>query len=229
MVYITGDTHGEIERFSKKYIPFEDKLTEKDTIIVTGDFQFIFRGDEKEEENLDYLAGKRYEICFIDGNHENFPRLFSYPTVDYRSGKAGEIRKNIHYLRRGEIYEIEGKRYFTFGGAFSLNSPYLTTGVDHFTEEVPVDADYENADFNLKKANYSVDYIITHQAPTSLLRALGHEPHPADARLDDYLQWVKENAEFEKWYFGHWHDDRRLDEKSYLIWFSITEAGKFPE
>lgn len=225
MVYITGDTHGEEARFSEDYIPGESGFTEEDTVLVTGDFQFIFKDDTEQEKALDRLAEKKYEICFIDGNHEKFPTLFAYPEVSFRGGRAREIRKNIHYLIRGEVFSMEGKSYFVFGGAFSLNSPYLTTGVDHFTEEIPVDEDYENAKKNLECANYSVDYVITHQAPTSVLLMLGQAPHPADRRLDDYMEELMHKLEYKKWYFGHWHDDREISDKMTLLWFDCKRAG----
>ena len=75
MIYITGDTHGDIERFQDKSLK---KLTAEDIIIVCGDFGFIWQGGEKERKTLKALAKKKYTIAFIDGAHENFGRLRSY-------------------------------------------------------------------------------------------------------------------------------------------------------
>lgn len=40
-VYITGDIHGDVTRFSEFYIPNESELTEQDCIIVCGDFGLV--------------------------------------------------------------------------------------------------------------------------------------------------------------------------------------------
>ena len=45
-IYITGDTHGEVEALLKRREKITDKLTEKDKIIVCGDFGFVFRYDK---------------------------------------------------------------------------------------------------------------------------------------------------------------------------------------
>ena len=39
MIYVTGDIHGEVERFSEKEIK---RLKKQDTLIVLGDFGFLW-------------------------------------------------------------------------------------------------------------------------------------------------------------------------------------------
>ena len=39
MIYITGDTHGEYDHFLNRV--YRDHVTEKDTVIVCGDFGFV--------------------------------------------------------------------------------------------------------------------------------------------------------------------------------------------
>ena len=46
MIYITADTHGEIERFSSKNTK---KLKALDTLFVAGDFGFVWRSKEREK------------------------------------------------------------------------------------------------------------------------------------------------------------------------------------
>ena len=78
MIYITGDIHGEIARFQNNNMS-DAAFGKEDVLIVCGDFGFVFTGSEKEKEKLDELEKKPYTICFCDGNHENFPLLFSFP------------------------------------------------------------------------------------------------------------------------------------------------------
>ena len=46
MIYITGDTHGDISCFKN---PKLNKLGEKDILIVCGDFGFIWNPQDKNE------------------------------------------------------------------------------------------------------------------------------------------------------------------------------------
>ena len=69
MVYITGDTHGEINRFSNAFLPDESEWTENDYLLICGDFGFVFFDNEREKMQLDMLEKKPYNILFADGNH----------------------------------------------------------------------------------------------------------------------------------------------------------------
>ena len=49
MVYITGDVHGDLDFFKDARLK---KLTEDDTLIICGDFGFLWDGSEKEKKAL---------------------------------------------------------------------------------------------------------------------------------------------------------------------------------
>ena len=53
MIFVTADTHGDMERFEAKAIK---KLKKTDTLFVLGDFGFIWNDDEKTEKDLKKLA-----------------------------------------------------------------------------------------------------------------------------------------------------------------------------
>ena len=57
----------------------------------------------------------------MDGNHENFDILYKYPVEKWNDGKIHRITPNIVHLMRGEIYSIEGKTIFTFGGGTTVD------------------------------------------------------------------------------------------------------------
>ena len=59
---------------------------------------------------------QKYNVCFLDGTHENFELLKSYDVIEWNGGKARQIYKNLYHLMRGQIYEIEGLKIFTMGG-----------------------------------------------------------------------------------------------------------------
>ena len=38
MIYATGDTHGNFQRFKPEYFPEQARMTRKDYMIICGDF-----------------------------------------------------------------------------------------------------------------------------------------------------------------------------------------------
>lgn len=115
MIYITGDTHGDISCFKN---PKLNKLGEKDILIVCGDFGFIWNPhDKNERKNLEYLKKRKYTICFVDGAHENFDILNSYKPYRWKGGNTHKIADNIYHLMRGEIFTFEGKSFLLWAAA----------------------------------------------------------------------------------------------------------------
>lgn len=134
-VHITGDTHGDISRFFVGQPTEETGWSARDTLIVCGDFGYIFSADRFEERLLDLLEQKPYTICFCDGNHDHIPAICSYPETQWNGGRAHRIRRNLYHLMRGQVYEINGKSFFTMGGAYSLDRQRRQEGVSFWHEE----------------------------------------------------------------------------------------------
>ena len=62
MVFVTGDTHGDPNRLSKNGLK---NLKAGDTLIVCGDFGFIWDKSKNEQKILKALSKREYNICFI--------------------------------------------------------------------------------------------------------------------------------------------------------------------
>ena len=77
MVYLTGDTHGDIDRFKHGKLRW---LGKRDTVVVLGDFGFVWDGSKEEQKKLDWLRKRPYILLFLDGSHENYDLLTQYPT-----------------------------------------------------------------------------------------------------------------------------------------------------
>lgn len=104
MIYITGDTHGEQARFSPFGMPREESFRANDTVIVCGDFGYIFSGSDEENKFLDELSEKPYTICFCDGNHDNLPAIYAYPEEEWNGGSCSQDKKK--YLSSHERTDI---------------------------------------------------------------------------------------------------------------------------
>ena len=234
MIYVTGDIHGDPRRFSKDIFGEQSEMTKDDYVIICGDFGLVwdYRGENKTEKYwLDWLEDKSFTTLFVDGNHENFDRLENYQADEWHGGKVHFVRPSVIHLMRGQVFEIQGKKFFTFGGASShdITSGILDPEDKHFTEkrkaldkdrsslyrinhwswwkqELPTEDEMQEGLDNLKKSDNKVDYIITHCAYNSLLPQLdgGSGLYTKDM-LTDYLQQIKQTVDYKHWLFGHYH------------------------
>lgn len=216
MIYITGDTHGNQRKWIEK---IQSVLKSGDILIVAGDFGIGFWDGPfwSEELFFDYISEQSYSVCFIDGNHENFTKLNLYPIETWNGGKIHKIRHNLFHLMRGEIFNIDGVNIFTFGGGYSSDKYRRRENISWWPEEMPFEEEYANARNNLEKANYCVDYIITHTAPyesvqyLSTIQKLGIKKDVFEEMpLTTFFDYVQKNAEYRHWYFGHFHVDVEL-------------------
>ena len=246
MVYITGDTHAEFGRFATKRFPDQREMTRDDHVIICGDFGGIWYDNKTERYNLKQLARRNPTFLFVDGNHENFDRLHSdeFPVVDLLGGKAHKIRDNIYHLMRGNVYEIEGKKFFAFGGAsshdirdgiidpakyeslkaavndynfrtFHLGEQLRIKGLSWWEQELPTQEEMDCGIETLKKHDFKVDYVISHCCPTFVATLLGFKNSD---KLTDYFQDLifKHGLEFKEWHFGHYHKDVRVNREFFL-------------
>ena len=58
MVYVTGDMHGDPARLAS---PAIRRLRKGDTLLVCGDFGFIWDGSAAEQKRLAKMAKQKYE------------------------------------------------------------------------------------------------------------------------------------------------------------------------
>ena len=157
-IYITGDIHGYPKRLSNKSLKlFRLEISERDKVIICGDFGLPWCNDKEDEYWLNWLEEKNFEILFVDGNHENFDLLYQFPVVERYGGKVHKVRKNIFHLMRGEVYEIEGKTFFAFGGASSVDKHLRVESISWWEQENFSLYEFDNAVNNLKKVDFKVD------------------------------------------------------------------------
>ncbi len=212
-VFVTGDIHGtfdydKIKKFRKL---IKNEVTLDDYLIVCGDFGVLWLNDKEDM----YMLKRVYKdfpctILWVDGNHENFEKLYSYPTEDFCGGKVHRITDRILHLKRGEVFNLNNEcKIFAFGGAKSSDRGY-DSGDDYgwWKEELPTKAEMENGLRNLAKHDNTVDYIVTHDCSGKILEEKFSIFREQDKGFSDYLQKIAESTSFKHWYFGHHHSDR---------------------
>jgi predicted phosphodiesterase len=130
MIYLTGDTHGslDIRKLSTSRFPEQRQMKKEDYVVVLGDFGLVWNNDKDDMYWRKWLEEKPFTTLFVDGNHENFDLLNNFEEVPWKGGKVQFINSSIIHLMRGQVYEIEGKKFFTMGGASSLDKQYRVAG-----------------------------------------------------------------------------------------------------
>lgn len=227
MVYITGDTHGIYKVLAARleYAKTQGvSLTEKDTLLICGDFGFVL--SKKEEKELEQLVKLPFNIAFVDGNHENFPKLYEYPVEEWNGGKVHRISDRIVHLMRGELFTIEGRTFFTFGGAYSTDRWMRAHKYSWWDEELPSNEEYKHAGETLIRCGYKADYILTHAAPIRMIYSMRHAPDRHEIELVNFLEWLYTECKFGHWYCGHYHEDTQLADNFTVLYEDIVALGE---
>ncbi len=202
MIYITGDTHGNIDFFKVKQY-FENKyVTDEEYLIILGDAGIVWSETECYIRDYSYL---RLNVLFIDGNHENFELLNKFPIVDYNGAKCHRLDDSVYHILRGEIINLNGLSFLCMGGATSIDKFYREEGISWWKEENISDLDIQNALDNLKKYDYKIDYVLTHCAPNKYVEKMfGYKTDSNTEKLSKLEYYCT----FNNWYFGHYHQDK---------------------
>lgn len=226
-------------------------MTKNDYVIICGDFGGVWNKEKESKEEtmlMDWLEGKSFTTLFVDGNHENFDRLNAYPVEEWHGGKVHKIRPSVIHMMRGQIFEIDGKSIFTFGGASSHDidggileldnpdykekkkkldkgwRPYRINHLSWWQQELPSKEEMEEGRRNLAIHDNTVDFIVTHCCASSTQTLLGGSMYRPDIETE-YLEEIRQNTRFRKWFFGHYHDNRNVNAKEILLYEQIIQIS----
>ncbi len=256
MIFVTGDTHSNVSKLNTKSFPEQKRMSKSDFVIILGDFGLVWNKNEDAYEKywLDWLDGKPFTTLFVDGNHENFDRLCNeYEEKEWMGGLVHEIRPSVLHLKRGCVFELQGLKFFAFGGARSHDiddgvydagdpkleelkklerdgySPmYRINHVSWWAEEMPCKEEMSFGMENLAKHDFCVDYIITHDLPASslvLYRATRSHFETKPDELEEYLEEVRIKTKYKMWFCGHHHDECRVAQKEAILYNQIVRIA----
>ena len=164
MVYLTGDTHGELDRFKHGRLRW---LGKRDIVVVMGDFGFVWDGSKEEQKKLDWLRKRPYTLLFLDGAHENYDLLAQYPVEERFGGRVQALGGNVYHVCRGSVLELEGKKYLCFGGTESPDKEEREAGYNWWPQEMPSEEEYaahlsESKAFARQNPNYTLKCSTAH-------------------------------------------------------------------
>lgn len=251
MIYVTGDCHCNFERFITEIFPEQKTMSKEDYVIICGDFGGVWdrvASGKKENWRLDWLENRSFTTLFVDGNHENFDRLYSYPEENWMGGNIHRIRPSVIHLMRGQVFLIDEKKIFSFGGARSHDisggilkledpeykrrkkeldegwKPYRINHVSWWAQEMPSKEEMDEGRKKLTEHGNSVDFVVTHCCSSSTQSILSGGMYMPD-ELTKYFQKLKEMIQFKKWLFGHYHDNKNVNSKEILLYEQIIRIA----
>lgn len=221
MIFVTGDTHGDLSKLKVS------KLKKGDTLIICGDFGFVWDGSAEELKRLNWLSKRKYQILFVEGAHENFEMLSHYPQIEFCGGQARKIADNIYQLMRGEIFTIENEKIFAFGGGDDEERELSEIKESSDFQRLPTEKECEHARKLLKAAHNTVDYIVTYDVGFKLRSMLRMESNCFN-NLHAYLNEVATTCQYKTWFFGCFHMDLKFSSVYHAVYKNIYEikSGK---
>ena len=232
MVFIKGDVHRNFAGFLEF---FEDvEPNPEDTFIILGDVGINYYLDSSDHQ-LKKRLSKNFPITFlfIAGNHEERPfNISTYKEKEWNGGMIyyEEEFPNLLFAKDGEIYELDGKKYFVCGGAYSVDKHYrLTKGWSWFPDEQPNDEAKTRALENLEKVNWKVDYVLTHTCPLKYVPRetflSSVDQSTVDTSTEEFLDKIEDKLEYENWFCGHYHIEKNIDKIKFLM-FDVHKIGE---
>lgn len=243
--YVTGDMHGYVDgRFDRAAMEGLG-VEEGDLLVVLGDMGALFNTLPEEWARGEMYLTDSYlltdlaqawpgDVAFVDGNHENHPVLASLPRERRWGGEVGVVTEGLYHLRRGGTYRLPAEdgeaTAWCMGGAWSIDQAGRTEGVDWWPEEVPDWGEIEAARESLAFLGWKVDYILTHECPTSMRAALTRDspfgPVRHTDRLQGFLEEVDGRATFGRWYCGHYHVNRDVGGSHTCLYRKVVPLGE---
>ena len=228
-IFVTGDIHAsyDIAKISESCFDTTG-LTKEDYVIVCGDFGLVWNNTASEQYWLRWLDARPFTTLFVDGNHEGFALLNSLPETTWNGGRVHQVANSVFHLQRGQMFDIDGYRIFTMGGAASseYDREHRVLGETWFTEEVPNEQERATAIETLDQTGWNCDLVITHCAPTFAAKGISKhtdrlEIHPMD-EYTDWLQTIQDRLTYTHWFCGHYHIDAQIQENTTALYNRIA-------
>lgn len=221
-IYITGDTHADfnkIFKFCNKY-----KANKNDLMIVLGDAGINYYLNDYDYILKEELLNYPITLFCIHGNHEEIPEnIKTYKSKTFNGGIVYYEEKypNILFAKDGEIYTLNGKKVLVIGGAYSIDKDYrLMMGYNWYKSEQITD-ECKNEIRNKINQDNKIDIVLSHTCPFKYMPyeafLSGVDQSKVDTTTEKFLNEIESKLNYEKWYCGHYHIDKKIDKIRFMM------------
>ena len=224
MIYITGDKHGDF--YDIKEFCTINETTKKDILIILGDAGINYYLDERDNILKEELLKLKITLFCIHGNHEERPyNIKTYKEKEFYDGIIYYEEKypNILFAKDGEIYNFNGYKTLVIGGAYSVDKYYrISKGHNWFESEQPDNIIKNKIRTIIKNNNYKIEIILSHTCPFKYIPREMFLPFVDQSTVDSsteiFLDEIEEKTEYKKWYCGHYHTDKIIDNIEFMYY-----------
>lgn len=216
-IYITGDTHREF------YKLYDIEKNKDNMLIILGDVGINYYLDERDKKLKEQLNSYNIKLFCVQGNHEERPENIStYKEFDMLGGKVfiEEEYPNLIFAKNGELYNIDNKKVLVIGGAYSIDKNYrIIYGYPWFKDEQLIKEEMDNI-LNKYKGQY-IDIVLSHTCPLKYepteVFMKGIDQSNVDKSMEKFLDKVEESIDYDKWYCGHYHIEKKIDKLEFMF------------
>lgn len=212
-ILLAGDTHGNSYHVANIFAKAHAGGAQ--AIVELGDYgygwhfkQFKATGGAVEDEfthNVSALvAASGIPFYWLDGNHENFDKLYELPIGD---DGLRIVAPGVTHVPRGTILTWDGIRFLFCGGAVSVDKQSRVEGKSWWSQESLTQGDVDKC-----KAAGKSDVVFTHDAPSES-GIIDHHTDPwwpqeqldASLRNRQYVSEILRNSGAKLLFHGHMH------------------------
>jgi len=224
MVYLTGDIHGNVR--DALWLIQKHQITPNDIFVLLGDVGLNYYGNEQgDKKRKKLLNSAGVPILCIHGNHEERPfNIQSYGETTWHGGTVYIEEKfpNLLFAKDGEIYDLEGHKAIAAGGAYSVDKFYrLRNGMHWFPDEQPSDEIKQIVEQQLSRRDWKMEIILSHTCPQKYVPTEAFMPGLDQSLIDhsteEWLDYLEGKLDYDAWFCGHWHIDKRIDKIHFLM------------
>lgn len=236
-VFVRGDTHGDFT-WLRDWCETNSTTTD-DALIILGDAGILYYGANnwRETNMKKQIAACPITLLCVRGNHEDRaadrPNMLSVVENDDPIVPGGYFYEaaypNIWHIMDGSMLDINSKRCLFIGGAYSVDQEYRFLMGWKWVENEELSEDEMCDILDLLSGSgqhYHFDFVFTHTCPEPVIPTdlflSGIDQSRVSRAMESFLETVSHVIYFDKWYFGHYHANRHIDNK-FTILFQETE------
>ena len=139
-------------------------------------------------------------------------------TNTYFDTENQDVKKQRGAVR---IRTIQDKKIFTFGGGHSDDIEIRKEANSWYPQEEPTPEEVLEGVNNLIANDYKLDYVITHEPPSSIKLCLGIDMFHR-LECDAFFEQIKEKCEFKHWFFGKCHENRFIPPRFSVLFDEVV-------
>ena len=124
-------------------------------------------------------------------------------------------------MYKRQVFELEGKRFFAFGGGESPEMDLRAADGTWWQQELPSVEEVQRARENLAACQNRVDFIVTHECSSKVRHFIEMDEEHSNL-MTYFFDEVGEKVQFDRWYFGCYHMDKMIPPRYHALFSKVV-------